>query len=630
MAFEQFIDFVVERRRRFPNLHVYHYAPYEPTAMKRMMGLHATREDEVDDLLRQHVLVDLYRVVEQSLRISQPSYSIKKVEAFYTPAREESVTDGEDSILIFEEWLDTGEQRLLDAIEDYNKVDCDSTLMLRDWLLERREQCEGEYGVEISWRPAGAGNSVPDTEGVDDETAALAAALTEGMPPDESEITDPDDRTRWLLAQLLDYHRREDKPMWWEYFSRLEKTSRELIEDDSETMGGLEPLGAGVPEPPPRRSLRYRLRFPAQENKIGPGATYYDPFSVQVDDATGELKPFSARSYTVDSVSPDVGELEIVRGNGRHDEPLPRALIPRDHYPTDLQRDALRELARDVLGRGLNAEGSMQGTRTILRREAPRSTMLPPGEPLQAERHELERTTAIVLGLERSHLFVQGPPGSGKTYTGAQLILSLLEAGERVGVAANSHKAIHNLLHEVEGCNSTRGVQFRGLQKRSGADSAFESKLPDPLIGSTTKNEDFPTPAGINLMAGTSWLWCRQEMREAVDYLVIDEAGQVSLADALALSTAAKNVILLGDPLQWHRFRPEPTHPARGRRCWSTCWVTTRRSRRIAGSSWTRPGACTPTYANLCQRRSTAGGSARSRSARTSASRRPATSRALG
>ena len=86
-AFEQFIDFVIERLERFPDLHVYHYAAYEATAIKRLMGLHATREEEVDRLLRGKVLVDLHTVVRQGLRVGQPNYSIKSIEAFYMDKR---------------------------------------------------------------------------------------------------------------------------------------------------------------------------------------------------------------------------------------------------------------------------------------------------------------------------------------------------------------------------------------------------------------------------------------------------------------------------------------------------------------------------------------------------------------
>ncbi|HEX2843867.1 MAG TPA: TM0106 family RecB-like putative nuclease, partial [Candidatus Limnocylindria bacterium] len=138
-AFEQFIDFVAERRRRHPAMHVYHYAPYEPTALKRLMGRHATREEEVDALLRGGVLVDLYRAVRQGLRASVESYSIKKLEPLYGFTREIDLRDAGSSIVAFEEWLELGEgdrptSDILARIEGYNRDDVISNARLRDWL----------------------------------------------------------------------------------------------------------------------------------------------------------------------------------------------------------------------------------------------------------------------------------------------------------------------------------------------------------------------------------------------------------------------------------------------------------------------------------------------------------------
>ena len=101
-AFEAFVDFVTERRRAYPDLHVYHYAHYEVGVLKRLAGSFASREEEVDQLLRDEVLVDLYSVVRESLRISESAYGLKKVEGFYMPDREADLTDGEESIVLFE------------------------------------------------------------------------------------------------------------------------------------------------------------------------------------------------------------------------------------------------------------------------------------------------------------------------------------------------------------------------------------------------------------------------------------------------------------------------------------------------------------------------------------------------
>ncbi len=197
-AFEQFIDFVIERLERFPDLHVYHYASYEASAIKRLMGLHATREEEVDRLLRGRVLVDLYTVVRQGLRVGQPNYSIKSIEAFYMGKRDTEVSEGGDSIVAFEQFLESGDRSLLESIERYNEDDCRSTYLLREWLLARRDEAIQEFGREIPWKPPPEPWE-PDPE-LQAELDALHAALTAGVPED-AEGRDDDQHTRWLMGR---------------------------------------------------------------------------------------------------------------------------------------------------------------------------------------------------------------------------------------------------------------------------------------------------------------------------------------------------------------------------------------------------------------------------------------------
>ena len=196
-----------ERRRRHPDLHVYHYAAYERTALRRLMGEHATREEEIDDLLRSEVLVDLYRVVRQALRASVPSYSIKEVEKLYGFERTAEVSGGDDSVVRFEQWLELGDPALLEEIHAYNEEDCRSTVALHEWLLAQR-------APTLPWRPPPEGRErSEEAEERDAERAALYASLLAG-----TEEGDP----RWLLAHLLYYHRRESKSQWWEWFRHLD------------------------------------------------------------------------------------------------------------------------------------------------------------------------------------------------------------------------------------------------------------------------------------------------------------------------------------------------------------------------------------------------------------------------
>ena len=170
-AFEELIDLLVARRARYPQMHVYHYAPYETTALRRLMGRYATREAELDDLLRNQVFVDLYAVTRQALRISQPSYSIKKLEAFYGMRRNAAVTRGDDSIVQFEAWLASRDDEILRQIGVYNEEDCRSTYLLREWLIELRRRagaCSSRAASSI-WRSA-----EPSAEGSGDRLVAAS------------------------------------------------------------------------------------------------------------------------------------------------------------------------------------------------------------------------------------------------------------------------------------------------------------------------------------------------------------------------------------------------------------------------------------------------------------------------
>jgi len=243
------------------------------------------------------------------------------------------------------------------------------------------------------------------------------------------------------------------------------------------------------------------------------------------------------------------GIVKIRRATARADEALPRALIPGTPYDTRVQRAALRRLASDVLDRGLDAGGRYAALRAIVRRDAPRSAARPEGGAIQHGAFDLDEAKAFAAGLDESSLFVQGPPGSGKTFTGAHLICHLLSRGARVGVASSSHAAIHNLLDEVERF-AGENPGWRGMKKHSGTpESHFRSAREEPLIDNSGDIDDF-AGGECRLVAGTAWLFARPELDGTLDYLFVDEAGQLSLADALAIGTSARNLVLLGDPLQ--------------------------------------------------------------------------------
>ena len=523
-ALEALVDRIYERLARYPDLHVYHYGAYEPAAIKRLMGEYATRESEVDDLLRRKIFVDLFAIFRQALRAGAASYSLKDLEALFDFARTAEVRSGNQAIVDYERWLDDKDARILADIAKYNEEDCRATLGLLGWLHQVRPP-------DIAWpAPPAPRELSEETVGAIDARHRLREQLVEGAAPGT---------TRWLAGELLEYHRREARPGWWWYFGRLGMSVEELVED-SESIGGLE-ADSRIQPTPSNRSLVHTLKFPPQEHKLGPGGAH-DPLTgrsageiLEIDDAKGIVR--------------------LRRGPSFDGDPLPKALIAEGPYSDREQQNAVMRVAETIR----DGDGSYPALRAILGREHPRVRGRAAGERLQTL--DLEEMKALALGLDGSYLFIQGPPGSGKTWTGARLAVHLLAQGNRLGVSAQSHKAIHNLLTEIEKVAAEEDVIFAGLKKSAAGND--ESVYAGPFITNESDAKRFVQASGrYGLLAGTAWLFAREDLDSTLDYLIIDEAGQVSLADVLALGTSARNVILLGDPLQLAQVS-QGAHPER-------------------------------------------------------------------
>ncbi len=532
-TFEAFIDFAMEQRRKCPDMHIYHYASYEQTALKTLMGVHATREEEVDTLLRQDVLVDLYRVVAQGIAVGQDSYSIKKLEPLYMPARQSAIKDAGSSIVAYEEWLEKREQGILDDIEAYNREDCISTLRLRDWLEERRSEAIGRLGEDALPRPS-MRTAIVESPAPDEHSDVdrLVSGLSEGVPEDPA-LRTPTQHANWLLAQLLGWHRREAKSEWWAYFARCDMTPEELFED-SNAISGLE-----LTETPPtsvKRSLVYEYRFdPRQEERISVDDVPHDPATQQP-------------AGTVVLLDDIAGVIQLRRG--RHNEaPHPRALIPAGPLNTAAMRESLQRIAHWVSTNGIDAGGPCRAARDLILSRPPRLRAGSEGVLAREGEITAEAALRLALELEGGVLSIQGPPGAGKTTTAAKIALALIAAGRRVGVTANSHKVISNLLAAI--CREARARRRAILIMQRIDDEADACTEPEVHLARSPRDVEAACRVpGVDVVAGTPWLFAREGMTETLDTLLVDEAGQVSLANAVAVAPAARNLILLGDPNQ--------------------------------------------------------------------------------
>lgn len=530
-AFEAFVDEVIGRLERDSTMHVYHYAAYEKTALRRLMSRYATREDEIDRILRAGVLVDLYQVVRQGLRASVDSYSIKRIERFYLAEREGPITRAGFSVVEYERWLGDHESQHLRDLADYNRDDCISTHGLRDWLEDRRSESESRFHVAFERPPIGTGLPNEAQVAVSEATQRRVTALTAGATVDPA-ARSADEAARWLLAALLDWHRRDARQQWWDYF-RL----RALPLDD--LVGEAEPLGGLVYDRvvgEERQSFIHRLTFPPQDHKVTRGG--------------GGWEDESGRGVTIHDIDDERGVLLIRRGK-RNDAPPPSALLKAQPPDAKAMREALGRLADGVIAHGVDGDGPYRAVRDLLLRRPPRIAGRVAGVGLvDAGETAVDAGRRIAVGLPDAAtvLAIQGPPGTGKTYTGARMIVELVRAGRRVGISAQAHKAITNLLVETVEAAREANVPIRALQRIDGGEAA--DNLDEVTEASNDAIADALAAGTVDVVAGTSWLFARAELDRSIDVLFIDEAGQQSLANAVAAGTAARSIVLLGDPNQ--------------------------------------------------------------------------------
>jgi predicted RecB family nuclease len=649
-AFLDFLAYVEERRAQYPDMHVYHYAPYEKTALRHLSLNHVAGEDVVDSWLRDGLLVDLYATVRHSLRISEASYSIKKLEPLYMGdnLRSGDVKDAGASVVAYAAYCearDAGPETqaeaaaILASISDYNQYDCLSTLRLRDWLLQLHGGAPvapgeagalAEAGVEVAGAEmagvaattAGPGtaagsqtpsDALPDAEPSPEE-ASLRAFLD--AIPEHRELT-PDEQAVAMVAAATGYHRRERKQFWWEHFDRLEsEVDRWRDQRNVFIVEAAEVVSDWAPPTSRARTESRTLRLTgimSEGSEFKPGSTWFRMFEDPLPDGLGEVDGGRTPRRAATSRSSGAGTAVGSTGTGTRaagrsagtatalheaamppsrdgifgtlveavedhpDQPgrtvitvtekstgkvppyfqLPMALTDDRPIPTVSIEAALAELAQ-LVGSSLPELPWHPGV-DILRRTAPRLAGLPnlPGVGNDEAGHTdyVSAITQALKHLDRSYLAVQGPPGTGKTFVGSHVIARLVEAGWKVGVVAQSHAVVENML-----CTAIA---------KAGVDPAVVAKRlaqPHDVPWTCVADEDIARlldADGGCLVGGTAWTMTGKCVPAgSLDLLVIDEAGQYSLANTLAVARSAKRLLLLGDPQQLPQVtqgsHPEP------------------------------------------------------------------------
>ncbi|MAO79092.1 MAG: nuclease [Nocardioides sp.] len=547
-AFVTFLDLVAERRSRHPDMHIYHYAPYETTALKRLAMRYQTKEKELDDLLRSEVFVDLYATVRGSVRVGQPSYSIKKLEPLYMgdqlrSAEDDAVADGGASVVAYHEYREwvrndpAAADARLAALADYNEYDCLSTLRLRDWLLERAE----EAGVREKILPR-----IKDVQGEElsgDDPVFLSLMAKSG--PDLATDRTPEEQAYAMLATALDYYRRERKQYWWEHFERLSHP----VDDWSDARDVFVVESAEVVEDwavPEGRATNARrvVRLVGDwtpGSKGGAACQVVYPTPAPPGSFAPDGAPCGAAGSAgveFDAADPRVLLLTESRKPTDTFADLPVALVPGMPPKTDRLEEAIREVgAAAAAAERLPGAGVLD----ILARRKPRligDRSLPQGDST------VESVVAALVGMSNSYVAIQGPPGTGKTFNGSRVVRELVEKHHwRVGVVAQSHAVVENMLAGIVKAGLAPALVGKGKTESQNPTWTSLKNVPKYLV-------EYASSGCV--IGGTAWDFANDNTiaRYSLDLLVVDEAGQFSLAPTIGASVAAKRLLLLGDPQQ--------------------------------------------------------------------------------
>jgi uncharacterized protein len=521
-----FLDWAHARLQKHPGAHIYHYASYEKTALGNLCTQHATHEKILDDILRSRRLVDLYPIVRKSFVIGKENYSLKSVERLYrTAARSTVVAKAGDSVVQYHQWSQSGSDPaspVLKEIEDYNRDDCISTLELFDWLHAEKAKL-----------PAPAPQ--PPSPSPSDE-AKKGSTDDEGSPQEALHILLKDQPHGELLCHLSEFHWREAKPTFWDFYRRHETPGPDLETD-------------------PACIAQARLERPEERPKPPKGAPDLSAFSpVYRFDPSQDLKldhhdklyfqgQPQARPLKILKLDEDNGRLVLGSGIAGPEEtsfvslnyirphPIPAGIrFAAEHYAAD-QHALLNNL---------------------LDRARPAGPGLPTSGPLRKPKETFAQAgLRICLGMEHSVLCIQGPPGTGKTTTGADIIADLLAAGKKVGITSNSHEAINHLAKKVrQALQAKHSQELVGIKQKIEKETEFHDACPGIRYSKEARLAIHAYNSIGGLACGTAWLFVREDWAGALDYLFIDEASQVSLANAVGMSRSTKNIVLLGDQMQ--------------------------------------------------------------------------------
>ncbi|MFG1931195.1 TM0106 family RecB-like putative nuclease [Mycobacterium sp. NPDC048908] len=555
-ALLDFLAMVRKRLRRYPGMHIYHYAAYEKSTLLRLAGRYGAGENDVDNLLRNGILVDLYPLVRKTIRVGTENYSIKSLEPLYmgNELRSGEVTTAADSITQYARYCalcDDGRAdeaaAVLKEIEDYNVYDCRSTRRLRDWMMARAI----ESGVPPRGpQPVSDGAPIELADDVERRLLKYAGDTVEDRTPEQIAVA--------MVAAARGFHKREDKPYWWSHFDRVNNPVDEWSDNSDVFIAERAEIINDWHQPPKARKPQRHVRL---YGEIANGELCKDMYALYDPPAPAGMADDPDRrgfgSVTVVECDNPEAPTQVVivekqPKDGDVFEQTPFALTPGPPINTKPLQDSIAETAA-LIAVGL-PNLPIDAITDILLRRNPRTRS---GGPLPRTGAIADDITAALLDLDSSYLAVHGPPGTGKTFTSADVIARLVnQHGWRIGVVAQSHAVVENLFCDV----LRAGVDGQRVGKKLNTVNAGWTDLTNPEFADFIAGHSGDETGCV--VGGTAWDFANANKvpRLSLDLLVVEEAGQYCLANTIAVAPCARNLMLLGDPQQLPQVS-QGTHP---------------------------------------------------------------------
>ena len=530
----ELIKFFKSHFNKHPKAHIYHYANYEKRSLRQLASLYSSDYPEgynfVDTLLREEKFVDLRLIINQSARTSEKDMSLKSIEGvLYNFNRKGDVKRAEDSVRLYDFWSATKDEKTKKDIIEYNEEDCVSTFHLRDFLVSKKPE-------SIDWFSKKEKPEKPEKKYQNKKPVEEWEKVEVNLLKSLEKKNLKDNPLTETIRNLIGFHRREQKPEFWAIYDRKKKSHDEL-EDDPECIGQCV-LQSSKPEKI-EKNLIFTYQFNDQDYKLKANAEDY------VHDAHSRKNIGKINEIIENSPNKNLIKIKITDQSFKKIGEMPSIVSLSRRGPPGIQEleKALNRFVNDYINnKGLNYKAIMD----LLERGNPNLKNIKSGNKLIDENKDItNESITVVKQMDQTCLSIQGPPGTGKTYTSAKVIIELMKDNKKVGVSSNSHEAIKNLLSEIERQAKSENFKFKGMKKSKNS-NLFNGEFIVDIIGRYTSEQlkDF------SLVAGTAWFFSDERLKQTLDYLFVDEAGQVSLANTISMATSTKNLVLIGDQMQ--------------------------------------------------------------------------------